>query len=122
MRGPNTVKTQQARRLRRDSTDAELKLWDRLRSRLLHGHKFVRQTPIGPCIVDFVCRDRWLVVEVDGSQHADNPSDVQRDQWLMDRGYRVLRFWNNEVLQNIDGVLEKIAATLSAEAAPHPDR
>jgi very-short-patch-repair endonuclease len=122
MRGPNTIKTQQARRLRRDSTDVELKLWNRLRSRLLNGHKFVRQTPIGPFIVDFVCRDRWLIVEVDGSQHADNPTDVERDQWLTGRGYRVLRFWNNDVLKNIDGVLETIADALSAAAAPHPDR
>ena len=122
MRGPNKIKTQQARRLRRDSTDAELKLWNRLRSRLLNGHKFVPQTPIGPFIVDFVCRDRSLVVEVDGSQHADNPSDIERDQWLTEHGYRVLHFWNNDVLKHTDGVLETIAAALSAEAAPHPDR
>jgi len=96
MRGPNKIKTQRARRLRRDSTDAELKLWNRLRSRLLNGHKFVRQTPIGPFIVDFLCRERPLILEVDGSQHADNPSDIERDQWLAEHGYRVLHFWNND--------------------------
>ena len=91
MRGPNKIKTNQARRLRQNSTRGLL-LWNRLRSRLLNGHKFVRQTPIGPFIVDFVCRDRWLIVEVDGGQHADSRSDVERDQWLIEHGYRVLRF------------------------------
>ncbi|MGA7490442.1 MAG: endonuclease domain-containing protein, partial [Xanthobacteraceae bacterium] len=84
-------------------TDAEAKLWRHLRSRQLAGCKFVRQEPIGPYICDFVCRERRLVVEVDGSQHADSPADRTRDAWLASRRYRVLRFWNNEVLTNIEG-------------------
>jgi very-short-patch-repair endonuclease len=72
MRGPNEFKTERARRLRQQSTDAERKLWWRLRSRGIHGHKFVRQEPIGRFVVDFVCRERKLIVEIDGGQHADN--------------------------------------------------
>ncbi len=121
MRGANERKTSRARRLRRHSTKAELRLWNRLRSRVLHGHKFVRQEPIGPYVVDFVCRERRLVIEVDGGQHATDPKDAIRDKWFMDRQYRVLRFWNNEVMGNIDGVLESIAAEF-ASAPPHPDR
>jgi very-short-patch-repair endonuclease len=75
----------------------------------------VRQEPIGTYIVDFVCRERRLVVEVDGGQHADNARDVARDKWLADHGYRVLRFWNNDVLKNMDGVLETIAMALTGE-------
>jgi len=78
----------------------------------------VRQEPIGPYVVDFACRERRLIVEVDGGQHADNQDDVVRDRWLTEHRYRVLRFWNNDVVQNIDGVLETIAAALSTER-PH---
>jgi very-short-patch-repair endonuclease len=113
MRGAKVVKTQRARRLRRDSTDAELKLWYRLRSRSIPGFKFVRQGPIGPYIVDFACRERRLIVEVDGGQHADSTSDVVRDRWLAEHRYRVLRFWNNDVMANTDGVVETIAAALN---------
>jgi very-short-patch-repair endonuclease len=115
MRGAKVVKTQRARRLRRDSTDAELKLWYQLRSRSITGFKFVRQEPIGLYIVDFACRERRLIVELDGGQHAESKSDVVRDQWLADHGYRVLRFWNNDVMANTDGVLPTIATALSAE-------
>ncbi|MGB3041694.1 MAG: DUF559 domain-containing protein [Xanthobacteraceae bacterium] len=121
MRGANEKTTTRARRLRRNATDAELALWNRLRSRAVNGLKFVRQEPIGPYTVDFVCRERRLVVEVDGGQHAGSASDVVRDAWLIARSYRVLRFWNNDVLSNIAGVLETIAAALE-EAPPHPDR
>ena len=121
MRAANEIKTVRARRLRMSATDAEAALWQRLRSRGLNGYKFVRQEPIGPYTVDFVCRERRLVVEVDGGQHADSRSDVVRDQWLVDHNYRVLRFWNNDVLGNINGVLETIGSAL-AEAPPHPDR
>ena len=112
MRGANDKKTQRSRRLRRDSTQAELKLWNRLRARAIDGCKFVRQEPIGPFIVDFVCRERRLVIEVDGGQHATDARDAVRDRWLRDQRYRVLRFWNNDVLGNIDGVLETIAMAL----------
>lgn len=112
MRGPDKVKSERARRLRRNATSPETKLWNRLRSRAINGHKFVRQEPIGPYVVDFVCRERRLVVEVDGGQHATDKRDVARDGWLKQHGYCVVRFWNNDVLRNIDGVLEVIAAAL----------
>jgi very-short-patch-repair endonuclease len=121
MREADEVKTERARRLRRAATDAESKLWYRLRSRQLNGHKFVRQEPIGPYTVDFVCREARLVIEVDGGQHAGNERDVVRDRWLVSHNYRVLRFWNNDVLSNIAGVLETLAAVLS-ESPPHPPR
>jgi very-short-patch-repair endonuclease len=121
MREANEIKTARARRLRRNSTDAENALWYRLRSRALDGYKFVRQEPIGPYTVDLICRERRLIIEVDGGEHADNPRDAVRDKWLVDRNYRVVRFWNNDVLSNMAGVLETIAIAL-AEAPPHPDR
>jgi very-short-patch-repair endonuclease len=131
----NPSKIAVARWLRRSATDAERRLWYRLRSRQIDGAKFVRQEPIGPYIVDLVCRERRLIVEVDGGQHATDPRDAGRDRWLAERGYRVLRFWNNDVLANTEGVLEAIAAALSEGisfrsdivgaptrgAAPHPD-
>jgi very-short-patch-repair endonuclease len=120
MRGENFIKTNRARWLRRDSTDAELKLWNRLRSRAIDRCKFVRQEPIGPFIVDFVCREKRLIIEVDGGQHATDRRDAARDEWLAEHRYRVLRFWNHDVVENIDGVLESIAAALGAEAPPHP--
>ena len=116
MRGANPSKTARARRLRRDATDAELKLWNRLRARTINGFKFVRQEPIGPYFVDFLCRQQRLIIEVDGGQHATDKRDAVREQWLVARGYRVLRFWNNDVLGNIDGVLEVIADALKAAA------
>jgi very-short-patch-repair endonuclease len=112
MRGPNLFKTERARGLRRNSTDAERKLWNRLRSRAIGGHKFVRQESVGPYIADFVCRESRLIIEVDGGQHATEPRDPLRDRWLTDHGYRILRFWNNDVLGNTDGVLEVIATAL----------
>jgi very-short-patch-repair endonuclease len=121
MRESDEVKTTRARRLRRNSTDAENALWYRLRSRGLGGHKFVRQEPIGQYTVDLICRARRLIIEADGGQHAGNPRDAVRDKWLVDHNYQVLRFWNNDVLVNMTGVLETIAIAL-AEAPPHPDR
>jgi very-short-patch-repair endonuclease len=120
MRSANTIKTGLARRLRRDSTNAELRLWNRLRARALDGHKFVRQEPIGRYVVDFLCREKRLVIEVDGGQHADNAHDVERGRWLRGHNYRVLRFWNNDVMSNMNGVLETIADALQTEAPPHP--
>ena len=121
MRGANATKTKLARLLRRNSTVAERRLWRHLRSRTLSGLKFVRQEPIGPYIVDFVCRERRLIVEVDGSQHATDMRDAIRDQWLVDHRYRVLRFWNIEVMENIEGVWETILSAASAERPPHPN-
>jgi very-short-patch-repair endonuclease len=86
------------------------------------GHKFVRQESIGPYIVDFVCREQRLIIEVDGGQHATAKRDAIRDRWLAEHRYRVLRFWNNDVFGNMEGVLETIAAALPADSPPHPDR
>ena len=96
-----------ARKLRRNSTDAELRLWRHLRSRQLEGAKFVRQFPIGPCVADFACRDVHLVIELDGGQHSPEV-DAPRTRVLEAFGYKVLRFWNSDVLENTDGVLEAI--------------
>jgi very-short-patch-repair endonuclease/SAM-dependent methyltransferase len=95
-------------------------LWLRIRDRQLGGFKFARQEPIGRYHVDFVCRERRLVVEVDGSQHAENPNDRQRDRDLAGLGYRVLRICHNEVVENIDGVLQTLLAELEAIPSPHP--
>ena len=121
MRGADEFRTERARRLRSVPTDAEAAIWYRLRGRRLNGYKFVRQEPIGPFTADFICRERRLIIEVDGGQHADSHHDAVRDKWLADRNYRVLRFWNNDVLRNIGGVLDTIATAL-AEAPPPPDR
>jgi len=82
--------------------------------------KFVRQEPIGPYVVDLVCREERLIIEVDGGQHAESARDAIRDQWFRDHNYRVLRFWNNDVIQNIEGVLETIASALLARQPPDP--
>ena len=99
--------TPAARRLRRGSTDAEAKLWRHLRSRQIEGAKFVRQLPIGPHIADFACREAHLAIELDGGQHTPE-ADAPRTQIIEAFGYRVLRFWNNDVLENTEGVLEVI--------------
>ena len=112
MRGPDHKATSRARKLRIDQTDAETKLWHHLRSRQIAGYKFVRQEPIGRYICDFVCRERKLIIEVDGGQHLESSSDTIRDQKLAADGYCVLRFWNNDVLGNIDGVLQTIEASV----------
>jgi very-short-patch-repair endonuclease len=116
MRGPDRNSVRIKRRLRRGATDAETKLWLELRDRRLNGMKFVRQEAIGPYIVDFLCRAEKLVVEVDGGQHADNASDRVRDARLAREGYRVMRFWNSDVLRNMDGVLQAILAASRSRA------
>jgi very-short-patch-repair endonuclease len=98
---------QRARELRQTMTTPELILWRALRQGLT-GFKFRRQVPIGRYIADFVCEQRRLIVELDGSQHVDSSWDRQRDQWLSEQGYMVLRFWNQEVYKNLLGVLEDI--------------
>jgi very-short-patch-repair endonuclease len=104
-----------ARRMRREPTDAEGKLWRILRGGRLGGHKFRRQEPIGPYIVDFACHRRKLAIELDGSQHAGSARDVEREAWLRARGFETLRFWNNEVLTNPDGVAHAIAMKLGLD-------
>jgi very-short-patch-repair endonuclease len=107
-----------ARQMRKDPTQAERRLWYILRDRQLAEHKFRRQQPIGPFIVDFVCYERQLIVEVDGSQHADDPSDTARDTELKRRGFRIVRVWNNELTNNKIGVLDAIVAALDEVAPP----
>src|SRR5271154_6471755 len=93
-----------ARALRQAPTEAETRLWSRLRNRQLDGFRFRRQQPIGAFIVDFFCPAAALIIEVDGGQHDDHAaSDEARTRWLEARSYRVLRFWNNDVLANTDG-------------------
>jgi len=105
-----------ARQLRQNMTDAEHRLWRILRDRRFARTKFRRQVPIGPYIVDFVCYDARLVVEADGGQHNESCSDKTRDAWFATEGFRVLRFWNNEILKNPEGVATAIAMALKAEA------
>ena len=114
------AKKQFARQLRSGMTDAEQRLWKSLRRRQLAGCRFRRQHPIGPYIADFVCLDRRLVVEVDGGQHDADPRDAIRDAWFRDRGYCVLRFWNNDVLGRTEDIVEVILNTL-ATTGPHPN-
>jgi very-short-patch-repair endonuclease len=112
---PPKKQRDRARRLRRNETDAEHRLWMRLRAGQFEGLKFRRQQPIGPFIADFCCLDRKLVLELDGGQHAlKAEEDKRRDAFLMRQGYRVLRFWDHEVLQELDAVLERVAVALSA--------
>ncbi len=103
-----------ARRLRKQMTDAEKRLWSHLRRDGLDGNHFRRQKPVGPFVADFVCVARRLVIEVDGGQHAEHAgADARRTAFLERRGYRVVRFWNNEVLANTEGVLETIRIALN---------
>jgi len=112
---------QRARSLRREATDAERLLWHRLRDRQIAKSKFRRQYVIEPYIVDFVCLKRRLVVEVDGGQHAEQVSeDERRSAFLKSKGFRVLRFWNTEVLTETDGVLQAIYAALLDDPSPQP--
>ena len=112
MRGPNLFKTERARGYGATQPMPSASFGTGLRSRAIGRHKFVRQEPVGPYIADFVCRESRLIIEVDGGQHATDPRDPLRDRWLTDHGYRILRFWNNDVLDNTDGVLEVIATAL----------
>ncbi len=105
--------TSRARQLRRDATDAEQLLWSVLRDRQLGGDKFRRQTPIGAYIVDFLCMQRRLVIELDGSQHQQRAdSDRERTEFLESLGYRVLRFWNNDVFDDLASVVDAIRLEL----------
>jgi len=98
-----------SRNLRKNQTDAENLIWRHLRGKQFEGLRFRRQHPLGRYIVDFVCLEKRLVLELDGGQHAiEKDRDNQRDHWLTAEGYQVLRFWNNDVLANLEGVMETI--------------
>jgi very-short-patch-repair endonuclease len=113
------LEKERSRQLRKNMTDAEQALWARLRRRQMQGCKFRRQHPLGRYIVDFVCLERKLIVEVDGGQHQEQAGyDDERSQWLEERGYRVLRFWNNQVLSQPDSVLQAIYNALSPPGGP----
>ena len=105
-------KTLRARSLRQRMSDAEHRLWRVLRQRQLLGFKFRRQCPIGPYVADFACLEAGLVVEVDGSQHGVSSTDPVRDDFLRRHGFRVLRVWNHDVLENVEGVCEVIGHLL----------
>jgi very-short-patch-repair endonuclease len=116
MRGADKGTVRRERELRRQLTHAERKLWFALRDRRLGGFKFVRQEAIERYIVDFVCREKKLIIEVDGGQHAENQRDRARDFRLAKQGHQILRFWNSDVLRNCDGVLTVILAKLGNES------
>lgn len=103
--------------MRKNATEAEDRLWTLVRNRRFVNFKFRRQVLIGRYIVDLMCPSAKLIVELDGSQHADNEDDAARDAWLTAQGYRVLRIWNNDLTQNRDGVLDAIWYALQ-EARP----
>jgi very-short-patch-repair endonuclease len=102
-----------ARELRKNMTEAERALWRHLRLRQFDGYKFRRQQPIGRYIVDFVCFEKKLIIEVDGGQHAEQLAyDIDRRAWLEKEGFRILRFWDNQVLKEVESVKEAIVSTL----------
>ncbi|MDH5684079.1 MAG: endonuclease domain-containing protein [candidate division WOR-3 bacterium] len=112
--------TEIAKNLRKRSTDAERTLWKHLRARQIDGLKFRRQEPIGQYVLDFICYEKGLVIELDGGQHSiSEKEDAERDIWLKQQGFKVVRFWNNEVLMNINGVLEVIRKQCLTPS-PHP--
>ena len=110
-----------ARKLRRNQTEAETRLWFQLRRRQLDGHYFRRQMPVGPYVADFACRRARLVIEVDGGQHAERRTkDRKRTEFLRAEGYDVVRFWNNDVLENMEGVIDVIRRCLASSKTPPP--
>jgi very-short-patch-repair endonuclease len=103
-----------AKTLRTNQTDAEQRMWYHLRAHRFMGLKFKRQKPLGHYIVDFVCEEQRLIIEIDGGQHAEQVEyDQHQDAWLRSQGYTVLRFWNNEVMQQLESVLEQIRLTVA---------
>ncbi|MDP3859489.1 MAG: CoA transferase [Stagnimonas sp.] len=119
-RGARSVPLSFAKELRVGMTDAEKTLWYQLRAGRLNGHKFKRQAPLGPYILDFVCFGSKLVVELDGSQHLESAQDGQRDAWLRSEGFRVARFWNNQVLGETEAVLAEILRLVESPLSPTP--
>lgn len=114
-------RTDNARSLRSDMTLAERQLWNALRGKQLHGYRFRRQHPIGPYIADFACIEKSLVIELDGGQHQDQVEyDERRTAFLQLQGWQVLRFWNNDVLNNLEGVLASVVDALYATPPSQP--
>ena len=128
MRGKNQKYVERARSFRRALTPAEFALWTRIRGRQLGGFKFVRQEPIDRYYVDFVCREPRLIIELDGGQHSERPKDRQRGGDLCTLGYRVIRIWNNDIIEYLDGVLQtplselEDTPPLSPQAGERDDR
>jgi very-short-patch-repair endonuclease len=122
-RSIDSFRRETARRLRKNSTYAEIKLWRHLRQLPTLGSHFRRQVPVGPYVADFACMAVKLLIEVDGSQHgeAENANrDEARTRWLQAEGYRVIRFWNNEIANNIDGVMDAIYAAIHGVSDAEP--
>ena len=118
LRGDQQTK-ERSRALRKNATDAELVLWHHIRRRQLNGHRFRRQQPIGPYIVDFYCFERQLIIEVDGGQHTERQDyDQKRTLWLEQNGLRVMRVWNHDVMNQLDTVLEAILEALEQNPLP----
>ncbi len=116
------ILTSLAKELRHTQTEAEGVLWSKLRNKQLDGIKFRRQQPLGGYIVDFVSLDKKLIIEIDGGQHSEEQAikqDGQRTKWLENEGYRVIRFWNNDVLENLEGVIMEIQEKLDDRYHPH---
>ncbi len=111
-----------ARELRAHQTDAERRLWSALRNRRLAAYKFRRQHKLGNYFADFACIEHRLIVEADGGQHAENGYDERRSAWFESQGWRVIRFWNNDILTNTEGVILTILETLGGSAAPSPSQ
>ncbi|WP_324781185.1 endonuclease domain-containing protein [Thiobacillus sedimenti] len=117
MTKPESSTLTKAKSLRTHQTEAEARLWYHLRAHRFMGLKFKRQKPVGRYIVDFICWERRLIVELDGGQHAGQSSyDRQRDAWLRSQGYTVLRFWNHEVMQEMEAVLERMRCVIESSS------
>jgi very-short-patch-repair endonuclease len=113
--------TARARGLRKGDNQAEAMLWLELKRRKLGGYKFTRQFPIGPYFADFACRQQWLVIEIDGSQHAGSDHDRRRDAFINAEGFSILRFWNHDVIRTRGEVCETILAALTGRLASKVD-
>ena len=111
---------ERARKLRSNMPQPERELWTALRAKRFQSFKFARQVVIGPYIADFVCRSLKLIIELDGATHADQLRDEHRTAYLEAQGYRVIRFWNNDVMTNLEGVLTILSATLASPPLPNP--